>query len=113
MLESGEQIPADVVVYATGFGSMNQWLRDIISPETAEQVGKCWGFGSSTTRDPGPWEAELRNMWKPTNVANLWFHGGNLHQSRHYSRYLAIQLKARYEDLDTPVYALQASYHPY
>ena len=27
----------------------------------------------------------------------LWFHGGNLHQSRHYSIFLALQLKARME----------------
>ncbi|TLP79521.1 flavin-containing monooxygenase [Nesterenkonia sphaerica] len=113
VLEDGTELPADLVVYATGYGSMNEWLRDIISAEVAEEVGKCWGYGSDTTRDPGPWEGELRNMWKPTNVQNLWFHGGNLHQSRHYSKYLAIQLKARYEGLDTPVYGLQPSYHRY
>ena len=50
-------------------------------------------------------------MWKPTNIENLWIHGGNLHQSRHYSQYLALQLKARYEGLDTPVYGLQESHH--
>lgn len=113
VLDDGTELPADLVVYATGYGSMNQWLRDIISPEVAEEVGKCWGYGSDTTRDPGPWEGELRNMWKPTNVRNLWFHGGNLHQSRHYSKYLAIQLKARYENLATPVYGLQAVHHSY
>ena len=37
----------------------------------------------------GPWEGEQRNMWKPTQQEALWFHGGNLHQSRHYSQYLA------------------------
>jgi putative flavoprotein involved in K+ transport len=37
----------------------------------------------------------------------LWFHGGNLHQSRHYSLYLALQLKARYEGIPTPVYRLR------
>jgi putative flavoprotein involved in K+ transport len=41
----------------------------------------------------------------------LWFHGGNLHQSRHYSLYLALQLKARAEGLDTPVYGLQEVHH--
>ncbi len=51
--------------------------------------------GSDTTKDPGPWEGEQRNMWKPTQQQALWFHGGNLHQSRHYSLYLALQLKAR------------------
>lgn len=111
VLEDGTRLPADIIVYATGYGSMNQWLEDLISPEVADQVGKVWGWGSDTKRDPGPWEGELRNMWKPTNVDQLWIHGGNLHQSRHYSRYLALQLKARMEGLDTPVYQLQPSHH--
>ncbi len=38
-------------------------------------------------------------------------HGGNLHQSRHYSQFLALQLKARYAGLDTPVYGRQESHH--
>jgi putative flavoprotein involved in K+ transport len=44
-------------------------------------------------------------------AAGLWFHGGNLHQSRHYSLYLALQLKARYEGIPTPVYRLQEVHH--
>lgn len=63
------------------------------------------------TKTPGPWEGEERNMWKPTQQENLWFHGGNLHQSRHYSLYLALQLKARYEGIETPVYRLQEVHH--
>src|SRR4051812_27064027 len=35
----GTELPADVVVYATGYGSMNRWLADIISPEMADKVG--------------------------------------------------------------------------
>jgi putative flavoprotein involved in K+ transport len=77
----------------------------------ADKVGKCWGLGSGTRKDPGPWEGELRNMWKPTQQPNLWFHGGNLHQSRHYSLPLSLQLKARMEGIATPVYALAQSYH--
>ena len=68
VLADGTELPADLVVYAT--------------------VGKCWGPGSDTTKDPGPWEGEQRNMWKPTQQEALWFTGGNLHQSRHYSLYL-------------------------
>ncbi len=107
----GEEIAADVIVLATGYGSMNGWAAQLISQEVADKVGKCWGFGSDTTKDPGPWEGELRNMWKPTQQEGLWFHGGNLHQSRHYSIYLSLQLKARMEGVPTPVYALQESYH--
>ncbi len=111
VLEDGRELPADVVVFATGYGSMNGWAAQLINQEVADAVGKCWGLGSDTAKDPGPWEGELRNMWKPTQVPNLWFMGGNLHQARHYSRYLALQLKARLEGLDTPVYALAASHH--
>lgn len=111
VLEDGTELPADLVVFATGYGSMNGWAAELISQEVADAVGKCWGLGSDTPKDPGPWEGELRNMWKPTQQEHLWFHGGNLHQSRHYSRYLSLQLKARYEGMDTPVYALADSHH--
>jgi putative flavoprotein involved in K+ transport len=113
VLADGTSLPADLVVYATGYGSMNGWVADLVDQATADKVGKVWGLGSDTEKDPGPWEGEQRNMWKPTQQENLWFHGGNLHQSRHYSLYLALQLKARYEDLDTPVYRLQESHHPH
>ncbi len=111
LLTDGTELPADLIVYATGYGSMNHWLADLVSPEVADRVGKVWGLGSSTTKDPGPWEGELRNMWKPTNQQQLWIHGGNLHQSRHYSQFLSLQLKARYEGLDTPVYGQAAVHH--
>ena len=111
VLSDGTELPADLIVYATGYGSMNGWLADLISPEVADKVGKVWGLGSDTPKDPGPWEGELRNMWKPTQVPHLWFHGGNLHQSRHYSEFLALQLKARREGLATPVYRLAPSHH--
>jgi putative flavoprotein involved in K+ transport len=111
VMDDGTEVPADVVVYATGYGSMNGWAADLISQEVADKVGKVWGLGSDTPKDPGPWEGEERNMWKPTQQSALWFHGGNLHQSRYYSLFLALQLKARYEGLDTPVYRLAATHH--
>jgi putative flavoprotein involved in K+ transport len=111
VFRDGSELPADLVVSATGYGSMNGWAAKLINQEVADRVGKCWGIGSHTTKDPGPWEGELRNMWKPTQQPGLWFQGGNLHQSRHYSQYLALQLKARMEGLPTQVYALAPSYH--
>jgi putative flavoprotein involved in K+ transport len=111
VLEDGTELPADLVVYATGYASMNGWVAELIDQETADRVGKVWGLGSDTAKDPGPWEGEERNMWKPTQQEALWFHGGNLHQSRYYSLYLALQLKARMEGIATPVYALQDVHH--
>jgi putative flavoprotein involved in K+ transport len=111
VMTDGTSLPADLVVYATGYRSMNGWAAELISQEVADTVGKVWGLGSDTTKDPGPWEGEQRNMWKPTQQEALWFHGGNLHQSRHYSLYLALQLKARLEGIDTPVYGMQEVHH--
>ena len=111
VLADGTRLDADLVVYATGFGSMNGWVADIVDQETADKVGKVWGLGSGTTNDPGPWEGEPRNMWKPTQQEALWFHGGNLAQSRRHSLFLALQLKARMEGIPTPVYALQEVHH--
>jgi len=110
-LEDGTLLPADLVIYATGYGSMNGWAAELISQEVADRVGKVWGLGSDTIRDPGPWEGEERNMWKPTRQPGLWFHGGNLAQSRFYSLYLALQLKARAVGIPTPVYGLPVVHH--
>jgi putative flavoprotein involved in K+ transport len=111
VLTDGTALPADLVVYATGFGSMNGWVAELVSQNVADRVGRVWGLGSGTTKDPGPWEGEPRNMWKPTQQPGLWFHGGNLHQSRHNSLFLALQLKARMEGIPTPVYGLQEVHH--
>ncbi|MGE0685120.1 MAG: NAD(P)/FAD-dependent oxidoreductase [Dehalococcoidia bacterium] len=111
VLSDGSELPADLVVCATGYGSMNGWAAQLISQEVADRVGKVWGLGSGTAYDPGPWEGEQRNMWKPTQQPGLWFHGGNLAQSRHFSLYLALQLKARLEGIPTPVYELAPVHH--
>lgn len=99
IMADGSRVDTDAIIYATGFGSMEQWVERLISPDVARKVGRCWGYGSGFKGDPGPWEGEIRNMWKPTAQPGLWFMGGNLHQARLYSRPLAQQLKARFEGL--------------
>ena len=103
-LTDGTVLPADVIVYATGYRPMSEWVGQLISAEVERKVGRCWGLGSGTEHDPGPWEGELRNMWKPTAQENLWFQGGNIMQGRFHSLHLALQLKARMEGVPTPVY---------
>jgi putative flavoprotein involved in K+ transport len=104
VLTDETELPADLIVYATGYQTMDRLVARIVSDEVAARVGRCWGYGSGTPGDPGPWEGEVRNLWKPTAHPHLWFHGGNLHLSRQFSHYLALQLKARYVGLPTPVY---------
>ncbi len=103
-LADGREVQADVVIACTGYQSMNETVASIVSRDAADAVGPCWGLGSGIRGDPGPWLGELRNMWKPTAVEALWFHGGNLALSRFYSRFVALQLKARMEGIPTPVY---------
>jgi putative flavoprotein involved in K+ transport len=103
-MANGSFLPADVIVYATGYRPMHEWVSQLISPEVSRKVGPCWGLGSDTAGDPGPWQGELRNMWKPTAQEALWFQGGNIMQARFHSLHLALQLKARMEKLATPVY---------
>ncbi|WP_274627780.1 NAD(P)/FAD-dependent oxidoreductase [Arvimicrobium flavum] len=102
--DDGSEIEADVIIACTGYQSMHETVAGIVSREAADRIGPCWGLGSGVKGDPGPWKGEPRNMWKPTAHEALWFHGGNLALSRFYSKYVAMQLKARMEGISTPVY---------
>ncbi|RUW87639.1 NAD(P)/FAD-dependent oxidoreductase [Mesorhizobium sp. M7A.F.Ca.US.010.02.1.1] len=104
LFEDGSELAADAIIACTGYQSMNETVAAIVSREVADKVGPCWGLGSGVKGDPGPWQGELRNMWKPTAQEALWFHGGNLALSRFYSKYVALQIKARMEGIETPVF---------
>jgi putative flavoprotein involved in K+ transport len=103
-LSDGSEIAADVIIQSTGFQSMHEVVARLVSREVADRIGPCWGLGSGTRNDPGPWHGELRNMYKPTAQQALWFQGGNLALSRFYSKFLALQIKARMEGIETPVH---------
>jgi putative flavoprotein involved in K+ transport len=94
-LTSGEALPADIIIYATGYGTMSDWIGRLFDDDTADRVGPCWGYGSGTKGDPGPWIGEQRNMWVETAQPGLWLTGGNLSQARFCSRLLGLQLKRR------------------
>ncbi|HEY6633637.1 MAG TPA: NAD(P)/FAD-dependent oxidoreductase [Rhizobiaceae bacterium] len=100
----GSELPADAIIQSTGFQSMHEMVARIVDRATADAIGPCWGIGSGVRNDPGPWQGELRNLYKPTAQEALWVHGGNLALSRFFSKFLALQIKARCEGLDTPVY---------
>ena len=100
----GSEIEADAIIQSTGFHSMHEVVARIVSREVGDAIGTCWGLGSGTKNDPGPWHGELRNMYKPTAQQALWFQGGNLALSRFFSKFVALQIKARMEGIPTPVY---------
>ena len=84
-LASGEKLPADLIVLATGYQGQEALVARLFSDETARRVGPVWGFGEGQ---------ELRNMFQRTPQTGLWFIAGSFAQCRIYSKYLGLQLKA-------------------
>jgi cation diffusion facilitator CzcD-associated flavoprotein CzcO len=85
LLKDGSVKPADLLVMATGYHSQQEMVRRLLGSEIAERVGQVWGIDD---------RGEMANMWKRTPQPGLWFMGGGLTQSRIYSRYVALQIKA-------------------
>jgi cation diffusion facilitator CzcD-associated flavoprotein CzcO len=89
-LKSGETLPADLIVLATGYRPQEELVRKLFGEATAKRVGPIWGFGDGQ---------ELRNMYTRTPQPGLYFIAGSLAQCRINSRYLALQIKALEEGL--------------
>ena len=93
-MTSGDALPLDLVVLATGYKGQEVLVRKLFGDDVADRVGPIWGFGD---------EQELRNMFMRTGQPGLWFIAGSLAQCRIYSRYLGLQIKACEEGLMSAV----------
>jgi len=93
-MTTGDVLPADLIVLATGYEGQEYLVRTLFGEEVADRVGPIWGFGD---------EQELRNMFMRTGQSGLWFIAGSLAQCRIYSKYLGLQIKACEEGLISPV----------
>lgn len=89
-LADGTQLPADEIVFATGYQNMRTQAHDIFGPAVADRVSDVWGFND---------EGEFRTMWQRSGHPGLWFMGGNLAMARFFSRILALQIKGVEEGL--------------
>ena len=95
LLTDGREVPADVVVLATGYENLKEGLRRLLGGEVAERVGQTWGFDD---------DGFMRNMWRSTGQDRLWLMGGALNDCRLYSKFLAVQLTAAvYGIVPTPL----------
>ncbi len=82
----GKLVPADLVVLATGYKGQEHLVERLFGAQVAARVGPIWGFGDGN---------ELRNMFVATAQPGLWCIAGSLAQCRIFSKYLALQIKAR------------------
>ena len=87
---TGDTLPADLIVLATGYKGQEYLVRRLFGDGVADRVGPIWGFGDGQ---------ELRNMFMRTGQPGLWFIAGSLAQCRIYSKYLGLQIKACEEGL--------------
>jgi len=80
----GDFREADIVVLATGYGSMRDATRRLISDEAADNLRTCWGIDK---------QGELQTVWRNSGVEGLWLQCGNFFQARCFSRLLALQIQ--------------------
>jgi cation diffusion facilitator CzcD-associated flavoprotein CzcO len=97
---SGETLPVDLIVLATGYKGQEHLVSKLFGDDVAARIGPIWGFGD---------DQELRNMFMRTRQPGLWFIAGSFAQCRIYSKYLSLQIKAcelglisRDRDADAP-----------
>ncbi|KAL4996707.1 hypothetical protein BDV10DRAFT_171721 [Aspergillus recurvatus] len=95
LLGDGSRIEADIVVLATGYHGPLEAVRKVLGPEVANRCNKdLWGLDEA---------GELRTVWRPSGHPGLWFMGGNLAQSRVYSKFVALQIVATQAGLVRPL----------
>lgn len=85
-MKDGRVEKADLIVAATGYQSPSEVIERMLGKEVAEKIGPVWGLDDS---------GEMCNMYKPTPQRGLWFIGGGFAQSRVWSHYVSLQIKAR------------------
>jgi thioredoxin reductase len=84
-LRSGEMLPADLIVLATGYKGQDALVRKLFGDAVEKRLGPVRGLGA---------DHELRNMFTRTPQPGLWFIAGSFAQCRIYSKIMALQIKA-------------------
>jgi cation diffusion facilitator CzcD-associated flavoprotein CzcO len=93
-LADGTEIPCELVVLATGYENQQEGVRRLLGDDIADRVGRIWGFDD---------DHFMRNMWRRTPQQGLWIMGGAMNESRLYSRFLALQIRADLAGLLPPL----------
>jgi putative flavoprotein involved in K+ transport len=85
-LEDGRELPADLVVLATGYKNMRETARRLFGDEVADRCPPVLGIGP---------DGEISGLYRPLDAPAFWFMAGPLAWVRIYSKHLALQILAR------------------
>ena len=72
--------------YYFNIGGSELIVETLFAQTVPERIGQIWG---------GDYNKELANMWMATPQPGIWFTVGAFSQCRIFSKYLALQIKAR------------------
>ncbi|KAI5122701.1 hypothetical protein M0805_009754 [Coniferiporia weirii] len=86
VFEDGSEVPADVVIFATGYGDPKILVAQLVGQDVADKVIRPWGLNE---------EGELNSAWRWCGVPGLYFMAGNLAMCRFHSKHLALYIKAQ------------------
>jgi cation diffusion facilitator CzcD-associated flavoprotein CzcO len=88
IFSDGTSLATDIIVLATGYKPLQEWVRAMFGDEVADRVGPIWGIGE---------DGELRAMYARTGQEGFYVAGGGLPGARAYSHFTALLIKAALE----------------
>ena len=65
VLSDGTELPADLIVYATGYGSLNGWLADLILPRLPTRSERSAAWAATRPRTPARGKANCTTCGSP------------------------------------------------
>ncbi|KAJ7930009.1 hypothetical protein B0H13DRAFT_2228389 [Mycena leptocephala] len=95
--ENGSELPADVVLFATGVGDVRDNIRKVCGDALTTKCSPIWGLDS---------DGELNGCYRFLGIPGLWYMMGNLAYCRFHSKHVALQIKAIEEGIFGERYSL-------
>ncbi|PIL34654.1 hypothetical protein GSI_03433 [Ganoderma sinense ZZ0214-1] len=85
LLSDGTELPADLVVFATGYSYIRETNVELLGEDVINQTEEVFGLDD---------EGEIEGSYRPCGYPGLWFATGDFANSRCLSKALALQIKA-------------------
>ncbi|KAI0677128.1 FAD/NAD-P-binding domain-containing protein [Trametes maxima] len=86
VLSDDSELPADVVVFATGYINIREADRELLGDDVVSRIGDVYGLDD---------EGELKGSYRPSGHPGVWYATGDFFFSRFHSKTLALQIKAK------------------